>query len=495
MYILAIILLFAYIPALAITLMGDRFGLPIVTSLNPLMADTISWIMILLGIPLVIFLVKVCRKVRSKKKVVLFASCAIAFWGAFFLFSHPYAVINEEHPAVTENFYYYISEQEVFDLPGTPVEDLIKRVGDPDIVEYGQYTYYYLTIVSNEGRHRGISFGVNDGGTISDIYPIEEATFGTNWFCRLPLYSTFASTNLFNCASSYSTVSFIRWSPFLLLLMLCAAMYFSMHTINAICLIRMSDSKKSYTAQVQMGASILAAIISYLLLLPWLNVTHSIWLISIVAYVFLVLPTFIVGWQGAEGALDVCPSCKKVDSYSPKKQVFKTERLPDYTVNISANGVRSQAAAGNYIADKLVTFKIWHRMAGKCKHCGYEDTTEYWRTEVRTYTGTCPFCDSKLLISRSNIELHKGTTTSRNTGEARMDMRTADHISGETYRGDVTQNRQTITSRWIGFTYSERCPHCSYSFGPTEITNYWDDVFNQQETRRRTGRVPKGDLL
>ena len=200
------------------------------------------------------------------------------------------------------------------------------------------------------------------------------------------------------------------------------------------------------------------------MLLPWLNVTHSIWLISLPVYVIFGLSAILAGWNGVKSLLDQCPECRKINCYNPKKVIFKEERLPGCHVRLSTNWIRSESAARSFIADKTVTDKTWHRMEGKCSNCGYEDTNEYWETKPRTYTAKCPYCESYLTIERTDFKKGTGSSRSRDYGDATMDMRTAEQVGYDKFRGDVTTHRQTFTSRWLEFTYSEKCPKCSYSF-------------------------------
>lgn len=425
----------------------------------------------------------------AKVKTIIYGACAIVLWSVFLFFSNPHATIDEMHPDYTENFYYYISEDEVMALPGTPVSDLLSRVGDPDEIYEGRYTYHYLTIVSPEGRHRGIAFLVEGSGMILDIYPLAETTLGRNWFRHLPLYSTFAATNLFNCSSSHSSESSIRWSPFLMLLVALFAFFFTAATFHGIYLISSDGNPTARDKAILTTEITLLCASAYILLLPWLNVTHSIWLISLPVYVILIPTSITGGWHMVKELLHYCPECHKIDCYNPEKVVFNTERLPGCSINLSLTGIRSESAVRSLVADKTVTDKIWHRMEGKCSKCGHEDTTEYWTTQPITFTTKCPYCETPLIIERTDITKGTGASRSRDYGPASMDMRTAEQVGYDKFKGDVTQRRQTFTTRWITFTYSERCPKCSYSFGPRSFTSDWEDSTSREVTERRTARL------
>lgn len=487
--ILILFLVICYLPGVIITFFGDSLGLG--PDLIPeAVAPMLKRGLVVMGALLAAMFALSYDSLKAKARTTVYGFLAVVLWLSFFSLSNPKVVVNDAKPDVNPAFCHYISETAVLDLPGTPITELIEHVGAPTYYENpGRYVFDYLTIVSNDGRHRGIGFMVGGDGTILDLLPLPETEFSSNWFCHLPLFSTLAANNLFNSAYSSDDKDMIRWwNPLIMLLLFGFALLSSIRFVASLIIVLGANGIK--VPALPSGILYVAYIIAiYCFSLPFLNVAHSIWLIGIFLYVDVAVFAAIWGKEKAPAALKKCPKCGKLDCYKPRKVILDRELL-HITLHNPLNYVRSESAASRATASKTLLVKEWHCMEGECKKCGYVDTNKYWtEKEEELKGGICPKCSAALDINRSDIRSGTGSQTRRDISDPKIDLSTAENLGGRRVRGEITRQQQVLTGKWVSFVYSEHCQACGYSYGPKLYTRTFTDSENREVRERGEGRL------
>lgn len=487
---LILFFLFIYLPFAYIAVYGYKYGINIFGDIHENLVLGLQGIIIFASVIFAFFLFKKFYKLKARTKNLITWFLSLSFGLTVFAFSSPFAPLqNYEKTIKSVDVCYFTSEKEIMSLPGTSAEAAIRKFGPPTERLSNGIVFDYLTIVTKEGRHRGVGFYINEDGIITDVMPLTSTTLESNWFRYLPFYSTFASTNLFNF--NYLGNDSTAWyelltGPVILMIFFCFALYFALSAFKFHELLRRSDGK-TVASWVEKVVLAIFWIIIYAAMLPFLNVTHSLWLITLPLYIIGIVTALTSSVNGAEDALHMCPSCHKPDTYFPKIHVIKTENQP-YHLSGPSYPLRSVSAVMNWIATKDYMEKIRYKKEGKCKNCGYSDPEEYWK-EGKKSTQKCPCCGSDLIIKRENISLGTGASRDKYMDNATIDLTRSERKGEDRYRGPVTVDKQTFTSKHTIFDYSEKCPNCSYKFGPKTFTITYEDSNSRIVTEKHTVKL------
>lgn len=477
--------LFLYLPLAYISIYGYRFGINIYGDMLYNLVLGLQGIIVIASVGFAFLVFAKFFKLKARKKNMVTWLLAITFGVFVLLFSKPFVPINNpENTIKSVNVCYNMSEDEVMSLPGTAVDALVRRVGPPTERLTNGLVFDYLTIVSRDGRYRGLGFYVDDEGVITDIMPLQSTTRGTNWFRFLPFYSTFASTNLFNLCYLGNTSD--EWyeeafGPTVLMLFFCFALYFAIAAVRFNSLIKISEGKTPNHV-IEKIAIAVAVILVYAAMLPYLNLTHSVWLISLPLYLSCTVMAVSLPYQTAEEILKVCPECHQLDVYNPKKKVIRRDVKP-YKIG-GLTFLYSESSVRRWVADKYYTEKEWYIKEGACRNCGYHDTNEYL-SEGSGTTKKCPYCDSELIVSHENIKILTGGTRTKYMDDATINLNQAEQLGHDTFRGPVTVHKQTFTTKCTTFDYSEKCPNCSYKYGPHNFMVSYEDSSTSEVRENR----------